>query len=85
VRPAVKRFLDLVADEPWIFGLPDNAEREYLGGFGLEAGDALPIGGAESVKRYLTRSDGTTVGGMRAPEPGSNQGVVYQLIEATVK
>ena len=83
-RPAVQRFLDLVKDEPWIFGLPDNAEREYLGGFGLEAGDVLPIGGAESVKRYLTYPDGTTVGGMRAPE-GQGPGVVYQLIEATVK
>jgi methyltransferase (TIGR00027 family) len=84
-RPAVKRFLDLLAGEPWIFGLPDNAEKEYLGRFGLEAGDALPIGGAESVRRYLTRADGTTIGGMRAPEQGATQAAAYQLIEATVK
>jgi methyltransferase (TIGR00027 family) len=86
VRPAVQRFLNLVADEPWIFGLPDNAEHEYLRRFGLEAGDALPIGGAESVSRYLTRADGTTVGGMRAADQGGpNQAAVYQLIEATVR
>jgi methyltransferase (TIGR00027 family) len=86
VRPAVQRFLNLVADEPWIFGLPDNAEHEYLRRFGLEAGDALPIGGAESVSRYLTRADGTTVGGMRAAEQGGpNQAAVYQLIEAAVR
>lgn len=84
-RPAVQRFLDLVAGEPWIFGLPDNAEREYLGRFGLDAGEVLPIGGAESVRRYLTRADGTTVGGMRVSDQGPNQAAVYQLIEATVR
>jgi methyltransferase (TIGR00027 family) len=84
-RPAVQRFLDLLAGEPWIFGLPDNGEREYLGRFGLEAGDPLPIGGPESVRRYLTRSDGTLVGGQMPTERGAGQGPMYYLIEATVR
>jgi methyltransferase (TIGR00027 family) len=82
-RPAVQRFLDLLAGEPWIFGLPDGGEREYLAGFGLAGGEPLPIGGPESVRRYLTRSDGTTIGGP-PPERGPNQGLMYQLVEATV-
>jgi O-methyltransferase involved in polyketide biosynthesis len=84
-RPAVQRFLDLLAGEPWIFGLPDNGEREYLGRFGLEAGDPLPVGGPESVRRYLTRSDGTIVGGQMPTERGAGQGPMYYLIEATVR
>ncbi|HEU4618109.1 MAG TPA: SAM-dependent methyltransferase [Gammaproteobacteria bacterium] len=61
-KPLVERFLNLVRDEPWLFGFPSGSEREYLAELGLELREALAIGGEESVKRYLTRTDGTQVG-----------------------
>jgi methyltransferase (TIGR00027 family) len=79
VRPAVQRFLNLMAGEPWLGGLPENAEREFLKDLGLQMRELLPIGGEESVKRYLTRSDGTIFGDI----PASPR-QVYCLAEATV-
>ena len=61
-RPFVRRFLDLIKDEPWVFGLPPGGEREFLAEFGLELREILMVGGEESLKRYLTRADGTQVG-----------------------
>ena len=58
----VDRFLSLTRDEPWIFGLPVGGEREFLGEFGLELREAFTIGGEESLKRYLTKADGSQVG-----------------------
>jgi methyltransferase (TIGR00027 family) len=61
-RPFVQRFLDLIKNEPWVFGIPVNGEREFLGEFGLELREAFTIGGEESLKRFVTRADGTQVG-----------------------
>jgi methyltransferase (TIGR00027 family) len=61
-RPYVERFLNLIRDEPWVYGLPAGGEREYLHELGLELREAFPIGGEESLKRYLTKADGTRVG-----------------------
>jgi methyltransferase (TIGR00027 family) len=61
-KPFVQRFLDLIKDEPWVFGLPVRGEREFLHEFGLELREAFAIGGEESIKRYVTKSDGTPVG-----------------------
>jgi methyltransferase (TIGR00027 family) len=58
-KQAVARLQKLMAGEPWIFGMPDGSEREFLDKLGLELRQLLPIGGEESRKRYLTRSDGT--------------------------
>jgi methyltransferase (TIGR00027 family) len=57
-KQGVQRLQRLEAGEPWIFGLP-NDEREFLSKLGLELTELLPIGGQDSMKRYLTRSDGT--------------------------
>jgi methyltransferase (TIGR00027 family) len=62
MRPFVQRFLDLIKDEPWQFGLPPGGEREFLGDFGLQLREAVTIGGEESIRRYATRADGTAVG-----------------------
>src|SRR5205814_6541283 len=35
-KQAVGRLLKLEAGEPWIFGVPDGEEREFLGKLGLE-------------------------------------------------
>jgi methyltransferase (TIGR00027 family) len=61
-RPFLQRFLDLIKDEPWVFGLPVGGEQEFLREFGLELREAFMIGGEESLKRYLTRADGSRVG-----------------------
>jgi len=61
-RAYVQRFLDLIKDEPWVFGVPVDGERGFLSQFGLELREAFMIGGEGSVKRYLTRADGTQVG-----------------------
>ena len=61
-KPFLKRFLDLIKDEPWVFGLPVGGEREFLGEFGLELREAFTIGGEDSIRRYLTKADGTQVG-----------------------
>ena len=61
-KPFVQRFLDLIRDEPWVFGLPVDGEREFLAACGLELREVLTVGGPESLARYLTRADGTRVG-----------------------
>jgi methyltransferase (TIGR00027 family) len=64
----VERFLKLTRDEPWVFGLPVGGEREFLGEFDLELREVLTIGGEESLKRYLTKADGTHVGAQAMAE-----------------
>ena len=58
-RSAIERIRRLTAGEPWIFGVPDIGEEEFLRKQGLELREALPLGGPETQKRYLTRGDGT--------------------------
>jgi methyltransferase (TIGR00027 family) len=48
--------------EPFVFGVPDGQDREFFLEAGLELGEALKIGGPESVKRYAMRQDGTHYG-----------------------
>jgi len=59
----VERFLSVTRHEPWVFGLPTGGEREYLRELGLELREELSLFGEESAARYLTRADGTQVGG----------------------
>jgi O-methyltransferase involved in polyketide biosynthesis len=79
MKPAIDRFRQLVADEPWIFGLPAGKEKEFLAGLGLELGRTLGANSREAVENYLTRSDGTIFGGF----PASDQ-QWYALLEAIV-
>ena len=84
-KEAVSRLLRLEAGEPWIFGLPDEDEREFLGKLGLELREILPIGGEESIRRYLTRSDGTSYIPVPPPQQRfQSQRGVYSLAEAFV-
>jgi methyltransferase (TIGR00027 family) len=62
-RPPVERFLDMIRSEPWVFGIPLGGESRFLAASGLELREMLVIGSEESVRRYLTRADGTTGGG----------------------
>lgn len=61
-RPYVERFLDLIKDEPWLFGMPVGGEREFLSGLGLDLREAFVIGGDDSLKKYAMRNDGRLVG-----------------------
>jgi methyltransferase (TIGR00027 family) len=67
-KPYVQRFLNLIKDEPWVFGIPVGGEREFLADFGLELREAFVIGGEESLKRYVTRADGTQIGAQAIAE-----------------
>jgi methyltransferase (TIGR00027 family) len=83
-KQAIQRLQRLEAGEPWIFGFPSD-EREFLGKLGLELRELLPIGGAESMKRYLTRSDGTPyVPVPTAQQQAQSQRGGYCLAEAVV-
>jgi methyltransferase (TIGR00027 family) len=77
-RQAIGRLQKLTAGEPWIFGLPDAGEREFLAKLGLELREVLPISGEEAMKRFLTRSDGTPYMSLPPRPPG------YCLAEAVV-
>lgn len=52
--------------EPWVFGMPDGAEKEFFASVGLEPREFFPVFGPEAIKRYLTKADGTILG---APPP----------------
>lgn len=67
-RPYVERFTNLLRDEPWRSGFPVDGEREYLHGLGLELRELMQVGGVESVRRYLTKTDGTQIGAQTLAE-----------------
>ena len=62
-RPAFERSLQLIREEPWVFGLTLGAEEGYLAPFRIRIQQQLDIGADEARCRYLTRSDGSIVGG----------------------
>jgi methyltransferase (TIGR00027 family) len=61
-RPQLERLLEMIRNEPWVFGIPLDTEREFLASLGLQLREMLTVGSEESVRRYLTRADGTTMG-----------------------
>jgi len=67
-RPFVQRFIDLTRNEPWVFGIPVDGARAFLGEFGLELREAMTIGGEDSLRRYATKADGTQVGAQAMAE-----------------
>ncbi len=82
---AISRLQRLEAGEPWIFGFPDADEREFLGKLGLELRELLPLGGQESIERYLTRGDGTPYLPIPPPQQQAQaQRGGYCLAEAVV-
>jgi hypothetical protein len=55
--------------EPWIFGVPDEREREFFKECGLNVSEVISCFGREAARRYLTRADGTTLGSVRGGGP----------------
>ena len=78
-KQAVMRFKRLTAGEPWIFGLPDRGEEEFLRGVGLKLRRIMGMNSAEAIERYLTRQDGTILGNIPATEQQA-----YLILEAEV-
>ena len=60
--------------EPWIFGVPDNGEREFFRSCGLDLRESLSLIRGAALKRYLTRADGTTLGRGRMKPPNAVAG-----------
>lgn len=87
-QQAIARVRKLEAGEPWLFGIPNGEEAGFLGKFGIAVKTLLPIGGEESRKRYLTRSDGSFYiplpPGINRPPVGAAANPSYCLIEARV-
>lgn len=61
-RAPFERIKKLIEHEPWVFGIPLDGEKEFLAGVGLELRDMITIGSEESVRRHITRADGTALG-----------------------
>jgi methyltransferase (TIGR00027 family) len=78
-KQAIQRFRDLTAGEPWIFGLPDQNEKEFMSALGFEVRHIMGINSAEAVGKYLTRADGSVVGAMPATDRQW-----YLILEAAV-
>jgi methyltransferase (TIGR00027 family) len=55
--------------EPWIFGVPDGREREFFRECDLELRETLSFFDRKAIQRYLTRSDGTSLGRIRGGPP----------------
>jgi methyltransferase (TIGR00027 family) len=67
--------------EPWVFGMPDGAEKEFFAEVGLEPREFFPVFGPESIKRYLTKPDGTILG---APPPDTPRPQLPPEMQAAV-
>lgn len=74
------KFLDAWG-EPWVFGVPDGAEKEFFVGVGLEPREFFPAFGPESIKRYLTKPDGTILG---APPPDAPRPQLSPEMQAAI-
>ena len=65
--------IQLTANEPWIFGLPDTHEAQFFQECGLKLREILPLFGRDASRRYLTRSDGSKLGAVRGAPPELRQ------------
>jgi methyltransferase (TIGR00027 family) len=79
-RRALLRLSKLTAKEPWIFGLPDQKEEEFLSPLGFQARHIMGMNSHEAVEKYLTRSDGTIFGEMPAADRQA-----YLILEAVLR
>jgi methyltransferase (TIGR00027 family) len=74
--------------EPWLFGMPDNREREFFRECGLELRESMSLVRGREQQRYLTRADGTRLSrgrprGPRASGNGEKRGPLGQLAAIT--
>lgn len=77
MREGIMRFRSLTANEPWVFGLPDQGEKDFLNNLGWEVRHIMGMNSNEAVEKYLTRSNGSIFGFFPAtPQQG------YLILEA---
>src|SRR5262245_45229158 len=83
-KQSLMRFRRLTAGEPWLFGLPDKGEQQFLRELGLELRKVMGMHSAEAIETYLTRADGSIVGAspIFGSRPIERQG--YLILEAGV-
>jgi methyltransferase (TIGR00027 family) len=92
---AIKQFA--VWGEPWVFGVPDGAERDFFSELGFDLAQMFSVYSMETIASYATRKDGSTFGmtpGMPRPMPSQaanaaamsgRPGSFYSLAELTVR
>ena len=83
-RPPIERFMNMIRHEPWVFGIALDAEREFLAGLSLQLRELLTVGSEESVRRYLTREDGTTLGAEAQAKTEALRQLVQERMVATM-
>jgi len=83
-RPPIERILKMIEHEPWVFGIPLDTEQQFLSGVGLRLREMLTIGSEESVRRHLTRADGTTMGAAAHERAEAFRRVVQQQMIAAM-
>ncbi len=79
VTPEISQAVERFRHEPWIFGLPDGGEEQFLNSMGLRMRKTMGLNSPEAVKNYLTRGDGTIFG----KSPGTER-QRYRILEAVV-
>jgi methyltransferase (TIGR00027 family) len=62
--------------EPWIFGIPDNQDRDFVTACGLSHRETLALASPEAARRYLAWDDAR-------PYPGAIR-QMYAILEAAV-
>ena len=66
--------------EPWIFGIPDGQEPAFFASAGLTIKEHVSLlVTSNDARKYITRLDGTTVGDVQFPPPGTQQRTVHWL------
>jgi methyltransferase (TIGR00027 family) len=71
--------------EPWVFGVPDVEQAEFFTALGFDVAESLPIFSPDSVKRYLTRPDGTVFGRPTgAPNPPPQPPAMQPEVQAAL-
>jgi methyltransferase (TIGR00027 family) len=78
-KQAIERMRRMTAGEPWIFGVPDRKEEEFMHDLGFRLRKVLGMSSKEAVESYLTRADGSILGKIPGTDP---QG--YLILEAEV-
>lgn len=75
-QKSMGNLLHLIRVEPWVFGFPVGKESQYFDEFGLEVKEILTVSSKDAARRYLTRADGTELGGeplrRMSPPPGES-------------
>ncbi len=84
---ANRRLVAMLKDwgEPWIFGIPDGQEQQFLANVGLTLAEHVSLlVTSPDARRYITRLDGTTVGDVAFPAPGTPQRTVHWMALARI-